>query len=200
MIRRMGLVFAAAALAVVAGCNKKSDESAAPASPTGAVPAAQVPTAAPSTPGAPATPPQRTAGLWEQTVSTGGMAQTSTLCVNAVVEEKLGWWGQQATKNGCSQSSFTPRPGGWTFSSTCDLGPSGKTVSNGVATGDFNSAYQLDMTGKTTGATSPHMNGEHKINIKAAWKGPCPADMRPGDMVLGAGGVKMNLLDAPAAR
>lgn len=139
-------------------------------------------------------PPRRKAGLWEQTVSTAGMAQTSTLCVDAAVEEKLGWWSQQATQTQCSQTSFTPSPGGWTFSSTCDMGGSGRTVTKGVATGDFGSAYQMDMTSTTTGATTAHMNGEHKMTIKAAWKGPCPADMKPGDMVLTPGGVKINLL------
>jgi hypothetical protein len=203
MIRRPGLAFAVAALAALAGCNKKADESTtAPAAegalPPGEVPAAQAPV--PTAPGAPALPPKRKAGLWEQTVSTGGMTQTSRLCVNAAVEEKLGWWSQQATQDRCAQTDFKPGAGGWTFSSTCDLGAGGKTVTKGVATGDFSSAYQMDMTSTTTGSTTQHMNGEHKMTMKAAWKGPCPADMRPGDMILTPGGMKMNLLDGAPAR
>lgn len=197
MIRRMGLVFAAAALAATAGCNKKSDETA-PAA--GGAPTTEAPTAQAPAPGAPALPPKRKAGLWEQTVSTGGMAQTSRLCVDAKVEEKLGWWSQQATQESCSQTAFAPTAGGWSFSSTCNLGAGGKTVTTGVATGDFAAAYQMDMTSTTTGSTMQHMNGEHKMTLKAAWKGPCPADMRPGDMILTPGGIKMNLLDGPPAR
>jgi hypothetical protein len=194
MIRRTGLILAAAALAAVAGCNKKKDETAAPSAES---PAAQAPAASTATTGAP-TPPKRKPGLWEQTMAMSGMTQTSRLCVDATVEEKLGWWSQQATKNMCSQQSFAPGPGGtWTFSSTCSMGSGGTTVTKGVASGDFSSAYQLDMTSTTTGAGAPQMNGEHKMTMKATWKGPCPADMRPGDMLLSAGGqgVKMNLLD-----
>lgn len=197
MIRRTGLIFAAAALAAVAGCNKRSDEAkpgapAGPAAPSAESPAVQAPAAA--TPAAPTLPPKRKAGLWEQTMSTSGMTQTSQLCVDAKVEERLGWWSQQASQGACSQNAFAPSAGGWTFSSTCNVG-GGKTVTKGVATGDFGSAYEHNMTSTTTGSPTTHMNGEHKMTMKAAWKGPCPAGMRPGDMVLSPGGMKINLLE-----
>ena len=197
MIRRTGLILATAALAAVAGCNRKTQEAAAPSAES---PAAQAPAAGVA---AAPTPPKRRPGLWEQTMSMSGMTQTSQLCVDAAVEQKLGWWSQQATRDMCSQQSFAPGPGGtWTFSSTCNMGSGGVTVTRGVASGDFAQAYQLDMTSTTTGAGAPQMNGEHKMTMKAAWKGPCPAGMRPGDMVLSAGGqgVRMNLLDGQASK
>jgi hypothetical protein len=191
MIRRTGLILTAATLAALAACNKKSEETAAPSA---EAPAAQAPAAATTT--APAMPPKRKPGLWEQTMSMSGMTQTSQFCVDAAVEERLGWWSQQATKDMCTQNAFTPGPGGsWSFTSECDMGSGGKTVTKGVASGDFGSAYRLDMTSTTTGAGAPQMNGEHKMAMDAAWKGPCPADMKPGDMKLLPGGMKVNLLE-----
>jgi len=190
MIRRLGLILTLSALSAVAGCNRKSEQAAAP---SGESPTAQAPAVATAT--APATPPKRKPGLWEQTMAMSGMTQTSQFCVDAAVEQKLGWWSQQATKEMCTQTGFAPGAGGtWTFSSTCDMGSGGKTASKGVASGDFSSAYKLDMTSVTTGASAPQMNGEHKMTMQAAWKGPCPADMRPGDMKL-SNGMKMNLMD-----
>jgi hypothetical protein len=35
-------------------------------------------------------------------------------------------------------------------------------------------------------------NGTHDMEMTGTWEGPCPADMKPGDMLL-PGGVKVNL-------
>ena len=42
-------------------------------------------------------------------------------------------------------------------------------------------------------AGAPQMNGEHAMTLEATWKGPCPADFKPGDMEL-PGGMKINML------
>jgi hypothetical protein len=106
----------------------------------------------------------------------------------------MGWWGQQASKDMCTHTAFTRGlDGSMSFSSSCDMGASGHTVTKGVATGDFATGYQMQAETTTTGAAAPQMNGVHKMTVEAAWKGPCPADMKPGDMEL-PGGMKINML------
>jgi len=193
MYRRMSVLAATALALTLAGCGK-SGEKAPPAAADGsgaATPVAAAPAAGP------ATPPHRKAGLWEQTVSTAGMTQTSRLCLDDKTEAELAWWGGQAGKSACEQTSITPAPGGWSFSSVCSMGSGGTVTSQGTATGDFGSHYVVEATSSTTGAGAPQMNGEHKMKIEASWKGPCPDGMRPGDMEL-PNGMKINMLDMTA--
>ncbi|HEY3696962.1 DUF3617 domain-containing protein [Phenylobacterium sp.] len=199
MIRRAGLLITAAALAAMAGCHKKPAEAPAPAAaPSAGSPVAQAP-ASTTAAAAPFVAPRRKPGLWEQTISMAQMKQSTRLCVDQALEDKMGWWGQQAARDMCSKSAFTRGlDGSVTFASSCDMGASGHTVTRGKATGDFSSAYKVEMVSTTTGAATPQMNGEHRSVVEAAWKGPCPAGMKGGDMVL-PGGMKMNLLDMAAA-
>ena len=178
------LVSAACVLALAA-CSKK------PASaPDAASAAAPAVAAAPS---APMTPPERKAGLWEQKMSTAGMTQVSRICFSDEVNEKMTLWGQQGDDDMCSKKSVTPTPGGWKFSSTCNMGSGGTIVSSGEAKGDFGTHYTVDIKSSTTGAAAPQMNGEHAMTLEATWKGPCPAGFKPGDMEL-PGGMKINML------
>ena len=55
------------------------------------------------------------------------------------------------------------------------------------------------MTSTTTGGPLPQANGVHKIAIEATWQGPCPADMKPGDMEM-PGGMKINMNDAMSGK
>ena len=143
----------------------------------------------------PAALPTRKPGLWQQIVSTGGMNQESHICIDPTVEAKISVWGAQAGKKLCDTSQITPIPGGgWQFSSSCDMGTGGKIVSAGKITGDFTTNYMVATESTTQGAATPQMNGVHKMTLVGLWEGPCPADMKPGDMTL-PGGMKMNLLD-----
>jgi hypothetical protein len=50
----------------------------------------------------------------------------------------------------------------------------------------------VELTSSTSGSPMPQANGvQHKTMIEATWEGPCPADMKPGDMEVN--GFKMNL-------
>ena len=196
MTLRPGLVVAAASLAALCACNKKPAEPAAqaPAAPSAEAPAVQAP-ASTTESANPLVAPKRKAGLWEQTISMAQMKQSTQLCVDEALEAKMGWWGQQASKDMCSKINFSRGlDGSMNFTSECDLGASGHTVTKGKASGDFSTAYKVELASVTSGASSPQMNGEHKSLIEAAWKGPCPAGMKGGDMVM-ANGMKMNLLD-----
>ena len=180
----------AAAMLALAACSKKP--ASAPDAATSAGPAAaNAPAAAAQT--ASVTPPERKAGLWEQKMSGAGMTQVSRICVSDAVNKKVTLWGQQGGEEMCSQKSITPSAGGWKFSSTCNMGPGGTIVSSGEAKGDFGAHYTVDIKSSTTGAAAAHANGEHAMTLDATWKGPCPADFKPGDMEL-PGGMKINML------
>src|SRR5262249_13981855 len=78
---------------------------------------------------------------------------------------------------------------GITIDSTCTVG--GKTTSSHAAiTGSFDSAYSMTVTSDS--ATAP--GGKSTITMNAKWLGPCAADQKPGDMIMG-NGTKMNILD-----
>ena len=178
------LVSAACVLALAA-CSKK------PAS-TADASSAAAPAVA-SAPAARMTPPERKAGLWEQKMSTAGMTQVSRICFSDEVNKKVTLWGQQGGDDNCSTKSVAPTAGGWTFSSTCNMGSGGTIVSSGEAKGDFGTHYTVDIKSATTGAAAPQMNGKHAMTLEATWKGPCPADFKPGDMEL-PGGMRINML------
>lgn len=183
MARRLALP--AIALLALAACSKEAEKA-----PAAAPPAAK-PAFVPSQ-----TPPKRKPGLWEQRVSNGDFVQVSRICLDGATDEKLSWWGTQATKDICEKNiTAKTTDGGWRFSSVCDMGSGGKTTTSGVAQGDFNAHYQIQAESSTEGAAAPQMNGTRKMTIDAAWQGPCPNDMKGGDMQL-PGGVKINLLDA----
>lgn len=188
---RRALICTVAVMAL-AGCGKK--ETAPPVAGTQASATASAQTAA--APAPLTAPPQRRAGLWEQTISSDRMKQSVSMCLDDAFSKKMTLWGQQTGKDPCEKSVVTPRlGGGWTFSSVCDLGPGGRIVSQGVASGDFGSHYTVDVSSTTTGASMPQANGDHKMHMEATWKGACPAAMRAGDMQL-SNGMTINMADA----
>jgi hypothetical protein len=187
---RHGLLLAMGVLALAA-CSKKDD-----AARTGdAAPAAA------DAPAAPMSPPRRKAGLWVQTMASQGMNQTVKMCLDADTDAKMAIWGQAMGKdNACSKNLVTPAPGGWAFESECDMGQSGRIVSKGTATGDFNSKYTVKISSTTTGASFAQANGPHEMTLTAEYQGACPAGMKGGDVEMPGmpAGMKLNLEDMRA--
>jgi hypothetical protein len=188
---RVAILGGVAALTLLAlgGCGKKSEE---------------VTTVAIVKPvaSAPLTPPPRKAGLWEQRISTAGMNQTIKMCLDEKVEQKMKWWGSQSQnkQSNCEQEAITPHAGGgWDFHSVCKMGESGTVTSDGSATGDFGSHYKVEVNSVTAGSPMAQANGPHKTVIEATWTGPCPADMKAGDMEL-PGGMRFNTTDAMSGK
>jgi hypothetical protein len=185
-MRRVAVVCATLAVSAVAlGACQKKDEKAA----TGDAPAASA-----AAPAAMTGPPKRKPGLWSHTVETAGMSQSMKVCLDEDTDAKMTVWGQAAGKDMCAQQSFTPAPGGFAFSSTCNMGEGGTIVSKGSVTGDFNSAYTVKVNSTTTGASMPQANGAHDMTMTAKWEGPCPAGMKGGDVkVKVPGGPEMTI-------
>ena len=168
-------------LLALAACEKKPDATAA------AGDAPNVSAAVSMT-----SPPKRKPGLWAQTVATGGMTQTMKLCLDEATEAKLTVWGQQAGKDICAKNEITPAPGGWAFTSECDMGQAGRVSTSGKATGDFNAKYVIKATSVTTGSSMAQANGTHEMEMTGTWEGACPASMKPGDMMM-PNGMTMNI-------
>jgi hypothetical protein len=197
---KRAILISAAVLLALSACGKKTDTAA-----TGtATPTSASTSASASAPPSLLNPPPRKPGLWVQTVSSdrmksGGQAmkQSIKMCLDATTEQKMKWWGSNAGpgKRDCQQQAIKPHlGGGWDFHSVCNMGESGTVTSDGAMRGDFGSHYTVELTSNTTGSPMPQANGAHKMTIEATWTGPCPADMKPGDMEM-PGGLKVNLTD-----
>jgi hypothetical protein len=181
------LICGCAALALAA-CSKKTETAAGGPAATaeGAAKPAATAEAAPT----------RKAGLWEQTMSFNGRTQKISMCVDEATEQKAKFWASEGrASSGCSEERINRTlTGGWQIHSVCQTPEGMKITSDGTVTGDFGSSYHMEMTSVTTGSPMPEANGTHKMTMDGAWKGPCPAGMRAGDMVL-PGGMKMNALN-----
>jgi hypothetical protein len=149
----------------------------------------------------PATP-ARKPGLWKQTIAStqGGKAQppvSSTICLDASVDKALSVFSQNMERGACSANKVDRTPTGYRFASTCKFAGAGTVVTNGTASGDFNSSYKVAMNSVISGASMAAMNGASSTTITAVWAGACPAGTKPGDMTM-PGGIKINMMAAMA--
>lgn len=184
MRRAMVLGVAGLGLLALAACQKKDGAGAPAAGETAKPAAASAPMAAPAA-------PKRKSGLWAISTSAMGRAQTIKTCVDSAQDAEMAAWGQEQGDKMCSQHSYAPIPGGWKFDSVCEMpGGSGKITSSGTATGDFSSKYTVKVHSTTEGSSMPQANGTHDMEMSAVWEGPCPADMKPGDVAVN--GMKFN--------
>ena len=121
--------------------------------------------------------------------------QTTQLCIDKASDGKLSLYSARAAAAGhCDTNQIMRKTdGSWAFSSVCDMGSGGKVTTAGTITGDVSRAYTVQSDSTTVGAAVPQMNGEHKVNITAAWQGPCRPGQKGGDMIM-PGGIKMNIL------
>lgn len=131
--------------------------------------------------------PMRRDGLWEMTMQMSApvaMTMTSKQCTDAS-QEKAGAMFRNNSPNagGVDCKAGVPLPaagGGWSYSSTCTMHNMTMSTS-GTVRGDFRTGYHMDSTTRMSPAPMPQMAQTHMI-IDAKWLGPCPADMKPGDM------------------
>jgi hypothetical protein len=136
--------------------------------------------------------PTRKSGLWEVKMNVEGRntpGQTIQQCIDAATDQMMqssaGPFAQQA----CSKRDVTRSATGVTIDSTCTVG--GKTAtSHSVVTGNFDSAYTMTVTSQSDAIPGGKMN----MTMAAKWLGPCAADQKPGDMIMG-NGMKINILE-----
>jgi hypothetical protein len=150
--------------------------------------------------------PKRKSGLWEINMDRSsargkdgkgpGMAVV-TQCVDQAKDDALHQMGQKmAREMKCTWTPLQRTPAGLTNESTCDLGTM-KTKSKTVITGDFNTAYKVEIHTRY----DPPMMGraEGTTIMEARWVGACKPGQRPGDMTT-PGGTTMNIYDMMDAK
>ena len=175
----------AASLAVLAACSKAPSAGGAGQASTTAAAPAQAP--APSL----FSRPHPKAGLWRMAMSndTGpGVNFTGEVCIDANTEQSAFQAGPRAKPKDCADPKIGPAPGGGiAFDTTCQS--SGRTLtSHVVASGDFNSAYSMDVTS----SMDPPPQGvppQMHMHMQATWLGACKPGQAPGHMSMKLSGL-----------
>ncbi|MGA2953400.1 MAG: DUF3617 family protein [Caulobacteraceae bacterium] len=141
------------------------------------------------------TPPPRRAGLWNETFTKDGKRDLGIyssvhLCVGPQTDAHSPIFSfdaatKQAGARKCTAPSAGRRSDGlYTFSSTCPKAGGGTTRTDGLVSGNFHTAYHMQIASTTEGSTDTRSNGRHVVEIDGQWLGPCPAGLGPGDMIL----------------
>jgi uncharacterized protein DUF3617 len=141
--------------------------------------------------------PARKAGLWELKMTMEGRniaMPTVQHCIDTATDKQMNSMGGNARAEQCSKKDVQVSGNTVTVDSVCELGSGMSAISHAVVTGDFNAAYVVKVNSKRTGGPAG-IPGETNMTIEAKWLGPCKADQRPGDIVMG-NGMKMNINDA----
>jgi len=144
--------------------------------------------------------PMRKPGLWEITMNMGNPKippRVEKVCLDAATNQLLYKVGAGASQKMCSKVDIQNSGGKVVIDSQCNLG-STKTSTHSVTTMTGDSAYHTDVSVHY----DPPLFGKSDSTMThdAKWTGACPADMRPGDVVVEASArmpqaIRMNLND-----
>ncbi len=136
--------------------------------------------------------PTRKAGLWEVKMSfenRNGTGQSIQQCIDPATDQAMQSSTGPLAQAACSRRDIQKSGNTLTIDSTCTVG--GKTAtSHAVIAGSLESAYTMTVTSESDALPG----GKMTMTMAAKWLGPCAADQKPGDMIMG-NGVKMNILE-----
>jgi hypothetical protein len=143
--------------------------------------------------------PTRKAGLWELKMESQGRnlpTQLMQQCTDAATDRLMTSNFGGAPEHNCQKRDVRNSGETITVDSVCTFGDA-TTTSHAVVSGDFSSAYtvQVESTrqgGRPIPGAGP--GGQTHMTIVAKWLGPCVAGQKPGDVMMG-NGMKMNVLD-----
>lgn len=141
--------------------------------------------------------PARRAGHWQitLTLADGSAApQVIQQCVDAQSDRLLHAFGGLMTAGSSCTSSDRKDGAGIHVDTTCKVSQDITTHLQTVFTGDFSSNYTVTATTRVDGDPGAAKKPPRTVLIAGKWLGACPADQRPGDIVL-ADGKRMNVLD-----
>lgn len=138
--------------------------------------------------------PSRKPGYWEISMVHGSKAALSTTvhaCIDAATDKAMMEAGTSAMEAMCSDREIKRQGDAWVWDTKCTMGPM-KTSSHVVITGDFQSSYQVEITGDITGLPTAEKT---QVTQKAKWLSEaCPNGVKPGDMQM-PGGITINVSD-----
>jgi len=136
--------------------------------------------------------PSRKAGLWEVRTSIenrNGPSVTIQQCIDASTDQMMQSSAGPLAQAACSRRDVQKSGDTTTIDSTCTLAGKAATA-HAVIAGSFDSAYTMTVTTESNAL----QGGKMTMTMVAKWLGPCTADQKPGDMILG-NGVKINILE-----
>jgi hypothetical protein len=134
--------------------------------------------------------PSRKPGLWQVKTSienSNAPARAIQQCIDASTDQMMQSSAGPFAPAACPRRDVQTSANSITIDSTCTVG--GKTATaHSVVTGSFDSAYTMTVTSQSEDIPG----GKMIMTMDAKWLGPCTADQKPGDIVMG-NGVKVNL-------
>ena len=137
--------------------------------------------------------PPRKAGQWQVEMDTGaGPATTITMCLDEATDAAMMQVGLSMSEDMCANLNTTRDGDTIVIDATCTLGTM-TTTSHSVISGDFQSAYTIEIASTIEGAPEG-MPAQSNITQRVTWTGACADGLAPGDMMM-PGGMKMNVKD-----
>jgi hypothetical protein len=137
--------------------------------------------------------PARKAGLWEITTileSRNGAGMTLQQCVDAATDQMMMSNAGPFARAACPRRDVRRSGASITIDSTCTYKDKTATV-HAVVTGSLDSAYTMTVTSQSDAMP---LAGK-SMTMSGKWLGPCAADQKPGDIIMGNGAFRMNILE-----
>src|SRR6516164_8873420 len=136
--------------------------------------------------------PPRKAGLWQVDMAMPGGAmppQQMKMCIDPATDAEMYKLGMNASQGMCDKPDIHRSGSSVTVNTVCKMGQSQMT-SQAVTKFTGDTAYHTDANTKF----DPPRAGRDTsvVTQDAKWTGPCPADMEPGDVLMG-NGMKVNI-------
>jgi hypothetical protein len=132
--------------------------------------------------------PARRSGLWEQTLVRDGKPSRHgvvRICLGGSRDQPPWLFGPHMAAAECRRTVSRDADGAYHFASVCRLGSQAVVTSQGVASGDFSTAYQVQSVLTVSGAPIPELDGRHDVEIRGRYRGACPPGMAPGQAAVG---------------
>jgi hypothetical protein len=136
--------------------------------------------------------PARKPGLWQLNMSSDSRnmpAQTMKHCIDAATDKLMNSPNASMGREQCSKQDVQRVGSTIVIDSVCQFA-NVTNVSHAVVSGDFNSAYTVQVDSKREGGPAAAA-GSTKMTITAKYLGPCEAGQKPGDMMIN--GMTMNI-------
>jgi hypothetical protein len=111
-------------------------------------------------------------------------------CVDGSTDREMMQAGLNMSRENCSRFEMRREGSGYVMESMCQFGPM-RTSSRAVFSGDFQSTYQMQLSGTTEGG--PQGRTEVNVAQTARWVSEeCRGGLQPGDMLM-PGGMRVNV-------
>jgi len=134
--------------------------------------------------------PSRKPGLWEVKTSienSNAPVRVIKQCIDASTDQMLQSSAGPFAPAVCPERHVQRSDSSITIDSICKIGDKPATA-HAAVTGSFGSAYTMTVTSQSEDLAG----GKMVMTMEAKWLGPCTADQKPGDIIMG-NGIKINV-------